>query len=84
MYSLDVELNSDSEGKMEQNGCLLGTRAGKNTRGQWTIKVQNGHEAEVYPTTVNDTDFYRMECKENPAAVLAFVLQLHLLKASFW
>lgn len=33
-----------------------------------------------------DTDLYHMECKENTAAILAsvaFVLQLHLFKASF-
>lgn len=35
---------------------------------------------------LRDTDSYFMECKENPAAILAsilLVLQLHLLKASF-
>jgi len=85
VYSLDVELNSDSEGKTEQNGCLLGTMAGENIGDSELLRYKTGTMQKFIQQQLRDTDLYHMEGKENPAAILAsvaFVLQLQLLKAS--
>lgn len=57
MWSLDVELNGDSEYKAEQNSCLLGTGAGQNGRAQGATKAQNGQEAAPYTTPLKGYRF---------------------------
>lgn len=47
-YSVHVELNSDPKDKTEQNCCLLCTRVGKNSRGQWAAEVQSEHKTRLF------------------------------------